>query len=74
MIRDTMAQMKHAVNADALESWKEAATNIALMLPGRQVRCPGVVENIRRREETFSTVVAVVQSLQRRHNFMLAEL
>lgn len=74
MIRDTMPQVKHAVNADALESWEEAATNITLVLPGRQVRCPGVLEDIRRREETFSTVVAVVQGLQRRHNFVLTEL
>lgn len=46
MIGDTMPQVKHAVNADALESWKEAATNIALMLPRRQVRCSGMLKNI----------------------------
>lgn len=69
-----MPQMEDAVNADALKGWEEAAADVTLVFPGGQVGGPGMLQNIRRREKAFSTVVAVVQGLQRRQNLMLAEL
>lgn len=67
-------QVEHAVDADAVKSGEEAATDVTFVLSGSRVCRPSMLEYVGTGQESLATAVTVVQALHRREHFMSREL